>query len=275
MHDKEVNARNPGCIVFLLDRSESMGKPWGNTGQNLAEETTSALNALLMELCLRSSMGPGEVRHYFDVGIFGYGLRPVAGGEGVESAFGGLLADQPLVSVPDIRNNPRGLRERPSADEGAPPVKAPVWIEPSHGHGTPLCQAIAVAGGHIAEWTAGHPGSFPPVVINVTASTVTDSPFDGATLDEWAQRLVSIETADGPVLLFNMFLSPTGGGALFPAAGSGLPAPGPDLFRASSLLPETMVAHLRSSGMAVEDGARGFGFNADLSILIRCLKIST
>jgi hypothetical protein len=254
-----------------------MKQTWGNSRETMAEGAARALNETLLELLFTSQGEPGKARHYFDVGIFGYGLRPVAGGEGVEPAFGGKLAGQPLVALPDLRDNPIAVRETPSVDVGAPPSRVPVWVEPVYGHRTPMCQAVAVAGAHVYEWARAHPDSFPPIIINITDGMVTDSPYEGAGLDEWAQRLVNIQTSDGPALLFNIFLSPAGSAnpVMFPATDRGLPAPGPDLFRISSLLPPPMVASAQSAGIPVEPGARGFGFNADAYNLVRFLEVGT
>jgi len=277
MYSRDISRRDPGCVVFLLDRSDSMKQAWGNSRETMAEGAARALNETLLELLFTSQGEPGKARHYFDVGIFGYGLRPVAGGEGVEPAFGGKLAGQPLVALPDLRDNPIAVRETPSVDAGAPPSRVPVWVEPVYGHRTPMCQAVAVAGAHVYEWATAHPDSFPPIIINITDGMVTDSPYEGAGLDEWAQRLVNIQTSDGPALLFNIFLSPAGSAhpVMFPATDHGLPAPGPDLFRISSPLPPPMVANAHSTGIAVEPGARGFGFNADAYNLVRFLEVGT
>ena len=94
--------------------------------------------------------GQGLSYHYFDIGMFGYGLRPVAGGEGVESAFGGVLAARDLVPLPELRDNPIAVREVVSVDAG-PPALAPVWVEPMQGYRTPMCEAIAIAGSHVYE----------------------------------------------------------------------------------------------------------------------------
>jgi len=277
MYSRDISRRDPGCVVFLLDRSDSMRQNWGNSRETMAEGAARALNETLLELLFTSQGEPGKARHYFDVGIFGYGLRPVAGGEGVEPAFGGKLAGQPLVALPDLRDNPIAVRETPSVDAGAPPSRVPVWVEPVYGHRTPMCQAVAVAGAHVYEWASAHPDSFPPIIINITDGMVTDSPYEGAGLEEWAQRLVNIQTSDGPALLFNIFLSPAGSAnpVMFPATDRGLPAPGPDLFRISSLLPPPMVASAQSAGIPVEPGARGFGFNADAYNLVRFLEVGT
>ena len=276
MYERDISRTDPGCIVFLLDRSDSMKQPWGNGQETLAEGAARALNEILLEVCFRSQKEPGKARHYFDIGIFGYGVRPVAGGEGVESAFGGALAGRSIVSLPELRDTPIAVREVRSPVPGAPPSRAPVWVEPVSGYRTPMCQAMAVAGKHVFDWVNAHPNSFPPIVINITDGMVTDSPYDGATRDQWAQRLTSLQTRDGTALLFNIFLSPAaGGGVLFPATARTLPAPGPSLFGISSPLPPLMLAGAGHAGILVKPGARGFGFNADSKMLVSFLEIGT
>lgn len=276
MYEQTFSRTNPGCIVFLLDRSDSMKRVWGNGRDSLAQGAARALNKILLDLCVKSTKEVGgSARHYFDVGVFGYGARPVAGGEGVESAFGGALAGQAIVPIPQLFDNPLAVAEEPSAD-ATPGARIPIWVEPVFGHRTPMCQAIATAGGHVFDWAAAHPQSFPPIVINITDGLVTDNPFDGADLTDWAGRLASIETSDGNALLLNIFLSADGAPeVLFPVTPAGLPQPGPELFGISSPLPKTMVANARASLVDVPDGARGLVFNAGLATLVKFLEIGT
>jgi hypothetical protein len=277
MYEKQISRRDPGCVVFLLDRSDSMKQQWGNSQETLAQGAARELNNILLELLFTSQGEPGKARYYFDVGVFGYGIRPMAGGEGVESAFGGKLAGQALVPLPELRDNPITVREVPSPDAGAPPSRVPIWVESAHGYKTPMCQAVAVAGAHVYQWAAAHPDSFPPIIINITDGLVTDNGYEGANLEEWAQRLMNIQTSDGPSLLFNVFLSPTpmASGVLFPNSDRGLPPPGPDLYRISSLLPPLMLSNAVGVGNYVEQGARGFAFNADSKMLARLLEVGT
>jgi hypothetical protein len=154
--------------------------------------------------------------------------------------------------------------------------RVPIWVEPVHGYRTPMCQAIAVAGEHVYDWANAHPNSFPPIVINITDGMVTDSPYEGADLAEWAQRLSSIETGDGAALLLNIFLSPAvGTEVLFPAGQPPLPEPGPQLYAISSQLPKAMVNNARGGRVPIPEGARGFVFNAGLPTLIKFLEIGT
>src|SRR5919108_6362207 len=106
MYERHISRRDPGCVVFLLDRSDSMKSTWANSHETLAQGAARVLNETLLELLFTSQGEPGKARHYFDVGIFGYGIRPVAGGEGVEPAFGGKLAGPPPVGLPGPRGKP-------------------------------------------------------------------------------------------------------------------------------------------------------------------------
>lgn len=283
MYEQTFSRTNPGCIMFLLDRSDSMKLHWQSTGASLAQGAARAVNKVLLDLCLKSTKRVGgAAEHYFDVGVFGYGARPVAGGEGVETALGGALAGRPIVSITDVFSNPLAVVAQNGSGLAATSVDAvsgprmPMWVEPVFGYRTPMCEAIATAGEHVFSWAAAHPGSYPPIIINITDGMVTDSPFDGVELAEWARRLTSIETADGPALLFNIFLSAEPAPEVqFPVSATGLPDPGPELFSMSSRLPPSMVTNARGSSVSITDGARGFVFNAGPAALVTFLEIGT
>jgi hypothetical protein len=105
---------------------------------------------------------------------------------------------------------------------------------------------------------------------------LTDSPYQGADLTEWAKRLTTIQAADGPTLLLNAFLSPSRAPIMsFPSRGDTLPQPGPLLYSISSPIPEFIKKNARSAQIDVPEGARGLVFNSDLAMLAKFLKIST
>jgi hypothetical protein len=277
MYEQAFSRTTPGCIVFLVDRSDSMKLRWAGTDTTLAQGAARAINKILLELCVKSTKEQGgALRCYFYVGIYGYGLCPGTGGEGVESALPGPLAGRGIVPLPDLAEHPIAIREEPSVDALPAPSRVPAWIDPYHGWRTPMCQAIATAGAHLYDWATAFPASFPPIVINITDGMVTDSPYEGADLGEWSRRLTSIQTADGPALLFNVFLSPDPGAEVwFPPTDAGLPQPGPALWSISSPLPAPMVANARSAQVDVPPGGRGLVFNADLAMLVKFLEIGT
>ncbi|MGD9531517.1 MAG: hypothetical protein AB7V44_32645, partial [Pseudonocardia sp.] len=268
----------PGCNIILVDRSESMGMPWaGSAGLTLAEGAAIAINKTLFQLCVRSTKEAGQpLRPYFYIGIYGYGLCPSAGGEGVESALPGPLAQRAIVPLPELADSPIDVRPNPSTDAMPGRGRLPVWYEPAHGFRTPMCAAMHLAGSHATEWAKVFPKSFPPIFINITDGLVTDSPHRGLDLAGWAARLTSIETGNGRALLLNAFLSASQAPiTAFPARPENLPEPGPELFAISSELPETMIRNALTAHVELEPKARGFVFNADLAMLVKFLEIGT
>jgi hypothetical protein len=277
MYQQTFSRSTPGCIVFLVDRSDSMQQRWAGSDMTLAQGAARAINKILLELCVKSTKEQGgALRCYFYVGMYGYGFCPGTGGEGVESALPGALGQRGIVPLPELADQPIAVREEPSVDALAVRSRVPAWIDPYHGFRTPMCQAIATAGSHLYDWAGAFPGSFPPIVINITDGMVTDSPYEGADLGTWARRLTTVETRDGQALLFNIFLSPSpGDGVWFPDQAAQLPDPGPGLFSISSPMPQPMIDNARSAKIPVPQGARGFVFNADLAMLVKFLEIGT
>src|ERR1700690_3094499 len=127
MYSRDISRRDPGCVVFLLDRSDSMKQTWGNSRETMAEGAARALNETLLELLFTSQGEPGEGPADVFFSVFFFLGAPRAGGGGGGPAFGGSLAAQPLVALPDLRDNPIAVRETPSVDAGAPPSRVPVW----------------------------------------------------------------------------------------------------------------------------------------------------
>jgi hypothetical protein len=277
VYQQTFSRETPGCIVFLVDRSDSMKLPWADSGMTLAQGAARAVNKILLELCIKSTKEQGApLRCYFYVGIYGYGVRPRSGGEGVESALPGDLAQRAIVPLPELAEKPLAIREEPSVDAMAAPSRAPVWLEAANGYRTPMCAAMATAGQHVYEWAKAFPDSFPPIVINMTDGMVTDTPYQGVDLAGWASRLATIGTRDGRALVLNAFLSPSKAPVTsFPSTAASLPEPGPQMFAMSSELPEPMIRNAMAAHVSVGPGARGFVFNADLATLVKFLEIGT
>src|SRR4051794_458026 len=94
--------------------------------QNKATALCDAINGLLYELVLRCIKDPREgPRHYYDVGVIGYG-------ENVGPPLGGALAGRELVSIADIGNHPLRVEDRTKTvgDQPSRTVKLPVWFDP-------------------------------------------------------------------------------------------------------------------------------------------------
>jgi hypothetical protein len=268
----EISRANPSCFLFLIDQSGSMADVFGigESNRRKADGVADAINRLLQNLVIKCAKEEG-VRDYYHVGVLGYGAH-------VGPAFSGPLAGKELVPVSEIGNMPARVESRTKkVDDGAgglvdQSIRFPVWFDPVANGGTPMCQALDRAHNILQGWLAQHPGSFPPIVINITDGEATDG--DPSTAADAIRRLSS---PDGEVLLFNLHLSSNRASAIeFPDS----EAPLPDqfaqlLFRLSSPLPAYMRSIAQQEGYSVSEGTRGFVFNADIVAVIRFLDIGT
>lgn len=273
-YSAEISRANPTCFLFLIDQSESMKEHigGGDVPMQKAEAVADAVNRLLSELSIKCAKEDG-VRDYFHVGVIGYGAA-------VGPIFDGALAGRELVPLSEVAAQPARIEERAprngrrgrggTATKQA--VKVPTWFSPVAYGDTPMCAAFTMARTVLSAWLAQHPGSFPPIVLNITDGESTDGDPSAA-----AEALRNLTSTDGHVLLFNLHLSsdlsdPTG----FPAVDAGLPDEYARLlFRMSSPLPEDMRTAARRHDLSLVEGARGFAFNADISSVVRFLDVGT
>jgi len=260
-YSAEISRRNPGCIMFLIDQSNSMDYAFGREkSYKKARGAADALNRIIRAIIDRCTKDEG-VRDYFDISIIGYGSK---------EDYAGPSFGEKFVKVSWLDAHPLKLEERtektPKGDEVR--VKFPIWFEPVAYDGTPMCKALQLAYDWLKEWVSGHHNAFPPLVVNITDGEATDGDPEPI-----GKKIMELSTSDGNVLLFNCHISSTEAEPiLFPSEINKLPADefAGMLFRMSSEVPETM-----SKLAKLEKGARGFAFNADLADLIRFLDIGT
>ena len=264
-YQADISRSNPGCFLFLLDQSGSMADPFSGTGgHSKADELATIINRLLASLVIRCSKDEG-VRDYFEVGVIGYG------GAGVTPAL-------PLAPISRLANAPLRVEDKiQKIPDGAgglveQSVKFPVWIDPRADGGTPMTEALNKSKQSLSGWVDQHPGAFPPVVFNITDGEATDGDPRGA-----ANALRELGTDDGTALLFNVHLSERRAPAVeFPSSDEILPDTfARRLFGMSSPLPPHLQTAARQEGYSVEDGTRGFVFNADAAAVIQFLDIGT
>ncbi len=279
-----ITRRNPGMIMILVDRSYSMEDIVQNDGRSLAQVVADSVNETLHNLCLNCMIDPVEgPGPYFHIGLIGYGSSGSTDEQLVESAFGGSLFGHDLVTSADLARNPIRVAERDGGkDFDGEIIRVPEWLEPVAGYATPMCEAIYRAGQLASEFCANNPDSYPPIVINLTDGVVTDEPFapggdqNPASLNEWADRLTSLETNHGPLRFLNAFVTATPTDSTwFPNAGTGLPPAGQRLFEISSPLAEDLAAEAARQGKWSGPGARSLLVNASPAELSDFLTIGT
>ena len=75
--------------------------------------------------------------------------------------------------------------------------KVPVWLRPTAGYQTPMCEALSTASKAIQDWTSQRPDSYPPMVINISDGDATDGNPEPV-----AQEIMASGTNDGNTLLY-------------------------------------------------------------------------
>jgi hypothetical protein len=273
-YSAEINRQYPGCIMFLLDQSGSMGDPFaGESTLPKANAAADAINKLLMDLVIQCTQNFGEgPRNYFSIGVIGYGAKT-----GVGPCFGGALKGRELVSVEELAGNHLRVEERTRqvVDRNGSlvntTVRFPVWFDPVSDGGTPMAEALQLARNVLQSWISAYRKSYPPIVINITDGEPYRDPRKAA------KELVRLQSDDGNVLLYNLHLSSLACAPIaFPATSVGLPDRyATMLFEMSSVVPPQIQQELIREGYLVEPGTRGFAFNADAGAMLQFLDIGT
>lgn len=267
----ELSRTHPGCILFLIDRSGSMSWRFGGDASITKKQgLADVLNRLIQNLIIRCTRADG-VRNYFDIGVIAYGQIG-----GIQSALGGALAGRYLVPIRELQENPLRIEDRigGALHEGGMPIttKLPIWVEPVAQGKTDMCAGLRRVHVLLSEWISRHRDSYPPIVIHISDGGTTDGDPVGP-----ARDIMSLSTTDGGVLLFNCHISSLGAGQiLFPSSPPQIrDRYAATLFEMSSLLPAAYVGEAQTEGFQATEGARGFGFNADMVHLIQFLEIGT
>jgi len=269
-YQAEISRSNPSMFLFLLDQSGSMEDKFGGGEGRKHEKVADVINKLLFNLTIKCAKSEG-VRDYYHIGVIGYGQK-------VAPILGGVLSGKSLVPISDIADNPLEVEVRQKKeDDGAggiieKQVRFPIWFKPRANGGTPMCEALELAHETVEQWLVEHPHCFPPIVINITDGESTDGdPVDAA------EKIQSLRSTDGSVLLFNVHLSSISSSPIeFPYSTSLLLDPfAKRLFSMSSVLPTHIQVAALQEGYRTLATSRGFVFNADAVALIRFLDIGT
>ncbi len=276
-YSADISRTNPACFLFLVDQSGSMtGALAGQPGQHKMNQAADAINRILDTLAQRCSQGM-DIRDYFHVGVMGYNTDR-NGNPILTSVLPGTNVEQPFLLISKVVDNAEVEERQVRESDGAGGLvevtrQFPIWLHPRAEYGTPMLTALEAASRALATWVGEHPDSFPPIVINVS---------DGASSDgnpeERAQSIMSLQTNDGNVLLFNVHLSEMAAMPVsYPDGEEILPQDdyARTMFRISSVLPESSRSQAASLDLTVSENSRGYVFNADMTALVQFLDIGT
>lgn len=269
-YSSEISRDNPTCILFVIDQSGSMEEKMA-TGKSKADFLADVLNKTIYTLVTNCSKADG-VRNYFDVGVIGYG------GRGAAPGLGGSLSGKVIHPITALATSPLRVEDRKRLeDDGAGGVlerrvKFPVWFDPTSSGGTPMCAGLKEAASALVTWCDAHPNSYPPTVLHVTDGASTDGDPEGI-----ASAIRQISTDDGECLVFNIHVSTQQGETIqFPASDASLmDSYAKLLFRMSSVFPAHVARLAADKGYKLDQGARGFMFNADPKDIANFFDIGT
>jgi hypothetical protein len=286
MYTANWSATSSGGLIFLLDQSESMEEPFGQSqtggGQRKCDAVCTVFNGFLDELVsINTVIGANsiaEARPRADIAVIGYH------GSQVTTALSGPLAGRDFVTLPELQRNPIRVESRTKKElDGIGnlvemQVPFPIWVEPVSSGGTPMLKAFQRARDLAKAWAAAHPDSYPPVIINLTDGAATDSRVAGD-LEKAAGEICSICTTDGNALLFTVHITSHKAYPVeYPATQDELPNDlfAPRLFEVTSTIPDEARTILDTLlGHAVPPGAKGLIFNGDAASVLLMFKFAS
>jgi hypothetical protein len=256
-----IGTNQPGLIVILVDQSSSMSASFGvaDTKMNFA---ALAVNRCVYEIITGSQSGT-IIKNRCQIGLYGYNSE-----HGINLISGGWVSE--------FQNNQLGIKTvARKVSDGAgglvdSPLEYPYWVEPVADGSTPMDAAFESAASLIEKsWLPSYPDSFPPIVINITDG----APDDPELARQAANRLTSLKSNDGNVILLNAHISNdnTNEIKLPSRLPSGADGYAQFIFDISSVLPPPLLAAAQNAGFSPQPGARGCVYNAGAETLTRLI----
>ena len=269
----------PGCLIFLLDQSDSMSGVFGfaqsETTKRKCDMAARVINELLNEWITMNSIprpdGSITVRRRADIAVLGYSDGVV------RSILDGALVGRDFVGLDELQGNHLSteMRKRKELDELGQPIEIfvpfPIWVKSKTRGNAPICTALLQARDLAAYWAINHPSSYPPIIINITDGQgigIHDDPTGPA------HELCQVSTIDGQALLYNVLITSLNHSPIdYPVRETELPNDPyvKQFFSLSSIIPGPNRQNLEwLFGRPFPPGTRGFIFNG-YATSIRCM----
>jgi len=276
----QITRNTPTAFIFLVDHSVSMQGMTTLYGEEMtmSEAAARIVNNQINELVLRC-VRMGDVRHYYDIAVVGYG-------EEAYSGWQGELEGRDFVSPEELKNNPFTkivTRKEIHTRKGVQvkEVEQVQWVSArDDGSWTHYHEAFDYARNLLDEWMIDHheKDCYPPTIIHIT-----DGEFNHATKEEVLQKaneLKSMFTNDGNVILFNIHITADvdvdSVACPIDKAELGGDEYAENLFDMSSLLPERYNQDIARCLNDTRTGRHvAMGVNADATTLIKLMDIGT
>jgi hypothetical protein len=265
----KMSAKNPGCIIFMIDQSASTREWFHKSKNSISFEVARAVNMILEEL-FESNRSGDQIIPRVMIGCYCYsGITDVN------------------WAIPDVNPNPDGLIHISNLEDCMNEIhddefeKCISWFVHENSQGATPMRVAFEKTAQIAEmFTENYPNSYPPVIINITDGIPTDCAVEE--LPEVVLPIMNIKTSDGASLIFNIHISPDSAPSIFfPKRSDILPdVNSGHLLNASSTIPSTFAAKLAElqeqigkKGFPIHENSKCLVYNADPSTLIEAIRI--
>jgi len=262
MYRKYVGRSHPAAMIVLVDQSEHMAMemPCGPIHQTKATVAQRLCNSLIYELVIGCSRGK-TVKDECFLSVIGYGHQQEA-----QSLLKGFHQSMSEICDNTIRVE---TRVRQSMD-GPEKYRYPVWLDAFVSDGTSsMGSGFQLGKSLLSDWLATHQDCFPPIAVNISGRPIDENTVSAA------EDLKSLQSSDGHLLLFSIYLSEVSDNAIrFPEHESLLPNEDcKRIFRMTSELVDWMAPRAPDSYTkgALPSGARGLVVNSSFPIRI-CLN---
>ena len=279
MYTQSITRTHRTAFILLIDGSGSMNEEILFHGKRMTKAEAVALitNGMLFELVERARRSDG-VRDYYDISVLTY--------SGDNEVYSLLPEGREMLSVAELAAGEIPMKRElveyrmPDGSTSLRELPVPDWIAAEAAGQTPMYQALDHAYEIAEAWcrNPAHAESFPPTVFNITDGEATDC--DEEELRTICERIRSLRTCDGHVLLINIHIAPDESqhAVFFPteeeAAYSNRYAG--VLYDCSSPMPEVFNEAIREAkGPGALPPFRGMSYNTSAEQLIAMLNIGS
>ena len=207
MYTQSITRTHRTAFILLIDGSGSMNEEILFHGKRMtkAEAVASITNGMLFELVERARRSDG-VRDYYDISVLTY--------SGDNEVYSLLPEGREMLSVAELAAGEIPMKRElveyrmPDGSTSLRELPVPDWIAAEAAGQTPMYQALDHAYEIAEAWcrNPAHAESFPPTVFNITDGEATDC--DEEELRTICERIRSLRTCDGHVLLINIHIAP-------------------------------------------------------------------
>jgi hypothetical protein len=248
----EITKASPACIVILIDQSEDMGKLF-IANYKLKDFAAEIANRLIQSIVGACEGRQQDVKSWFRVALIKYA-------EAVSPAWERDLSGRDLVSAEELPLGSRLIQNSSGQFKE-------VWLNAAAAGSAKMETAFEYATDIASSFVTQYPHCYPPIVVNITASSLDQSALVAA------EKLKTTLSSDGNTLLFNFFITPSSPSVIFPDYKE-VPKVARAHFEISSVLPKKMLENAASSmSQYFFKGTRGLAVNAHADMIPKLLDV--